>query len=58
VALTSILGAWATYVKDPGGTSRRVLAGIALAATGWIIAGIHLAIFNPLFLRAGRIRER
>jgi predicted acylesterase/phospholipase RssA len=58
VALTSILGAWATYVKDPGGTSRRVLAGIALAATGWIIAGIHLAIFKPLFLKAGRIRER
>jgi hypothetical protein len=45
-------------VKDPGGTSRRVLAGIALATTGWIIAGIHLAVFKPLFLKAGRIRER
>jgi hypothetical protein len=55
-ALAAVLGAWINQIRDPGGTARRILAGIALAAVGWLIAGVHLAIFNRLFLRAGRIR--
>jgi hypothetical protein len=57
-ALAAVLGAWINRVRDPGGTARRILAGIALAAVGWLIAGVHLAVFNRLFLRVGRVRAR
>jgi predicted acylesterase/phospholipase RssA len=33
----------------------RIAVGIALAFLGWIVAGIHLLFFDPLFLRSGSL---
>jgi len=57
-ALTAVLGPWVMRAKDPGATARRIFEGLALAFAGWLIVGIHMLFFNPLYLRQGTIRER
>jgi len=33
------------------------LTNVALAAAGWIVAGLHLVIFDPWFLRLGKAEK-
>jgi predicted acylesterase/phospholipase RssA len=38
-------------------TLRKVLKDLAIAVFGWVAASVHLRLFDPLFLRRGRIRR-
>lgn len=55
---TAVFGSWAMRAKEPGASVRKIVAGIGLAMLGWLIVGVHLSLFNRLFLRVGRVHER
>jgi hypothetical protein len=38
-------------------TFTRILIGLAMSLFGWLVAGIHLAVFDPWFLRRGRVKS-
>ena len=40
---------------SPQRASRRLLHTLALATIGYVVAKLHLLVFNPLFLRRGRL---
>lgn len=53
-----VLGEKAMLVVKLRSTLTRIAVGIGVALLGWIAARIHLHIFDRLFLRMGRVREK
>jgi hypothetical protein len=39
-------------------TFTQIIIGVAMALVGWILARLHLHVFDKWYLRAGRMRER
>ena len=39
-------------------TFTQIIIGVAMALVGWVLARIHLHVFDKWYLRAGRVRER
>ena len=54
--LTYIIGKKAMRIVKLRETLIQVAAGIALSLLGWIVAGIHLLVFDWLFLRGGSLK--
>lgn len=53
-AIAALIGKWPVMAFRYGVTIRRYLAGVALCLAGWFIGGIHLWLFDRLYLRLGR----
>jgi predicted acylesterase/phospholipase RssA len=54
---TMLLGEKVMQVVQLRSTLTRVALGVALAAFGWLVAGVHLIIFDRLFLKLGSIER-
>ena len=52
-----IFGKNAVGVVRYRSTLRRIGIGLAMSSIGWLVAGLHLLIFDPWFLRRGRINN-
>ena len=55
-AAGSILGKNVIRVVRFRDTLQRIAAGLALCLCGWLIGGVHLMVFDKLYLRRGRIQ--
>jgi predicted acylesterase/phospholipase RssA len=56
-AAVSLLGIWTLHRFFGSRKSFTVIAtGLVMVTAGWLLAAIHLAIFDPLYRRYGRIR--
>ena len=55
LALTALLGSAVMRVANFRAELWRIVRGVALSLAGWLIAGLHLKIFDPLFLEAGKV---
>jgi hypothetical protein len=53
-AITALIGKWPVMAFRYGSTIRRYLAGLGLCVAGWLAGGIHLWLFDRLYLRLGR----
>jgi predicted acylesterase/phospholipase RssA len=52
--------AWINRLKpalNPGSIISRILFALVMASVGWLLCGLHLLIFDRLFLRLGRVRR-
>jgi len=52
--------AWINRLKpalNPGSIISRILFALVMASVGWLLCGLHLLIFDKLFLRLGRVRR-
>jgi hypothetical protein len=56
-AITAIVGKRIMRVVNFGAEMRRILRALLLTFGGFLLARLHLWIFNPLFLRAGSIEQ-
>ncbi len=54
---TMVLGEKVMQAVQLRSTLTRVALGVALAAAGWLVAGVHLVIFDRLFLKFGSIKR-
>jgi hypothetical protein len=52
--LTTLLGKWPVGALRYRATIRRYLVGLGLCLTGWLIGGIHLLVFDRLYLSLGK----
>jgi len=52
----SILGKNIMRVIRFRDTLKQIAAGLALCFCGWLIGGMHLIVFDKLYLRRGRIQ--
>lgn len=53
--LAFLIGKWVKRVVRWRDTVRLIALSIGMAVVGWIVARIHLHIFDPLFLRGGSL---
>ena len=53
-AVTAVVGKWPVAAVQYQSTIRRYLIGLALCAVGWAVGGLHLAVFDRLYLKLGR----
>ena len=42
---------------NPGSVAGRIGFGLVMASVGWILCGIHLCVFDKIFLRLGRLKR-
>lgn len=52
--------AWINRLKpalNPGSIISRILFALVMASVGWLLCGLHLLVFDKLFLRLGRVRR-
>ena len=52
--------AWINRLKpalNPGSIISRILFALVMASVGWALCGLHLLVFDKLFLRLGRVRR-
>ena len=52
-----LIGKTAISILRYGNTLRKVLADLGIALVGWLVARVHLWVFDPLFLRWGRLER-
>ena len=52
-----ILGKTIVGVVRYRDTLERIVIGLALSLLGWLVAGLHLIVFDPWFLRRGRVKS-
>ena len=55
-ALGSIFGKTVIRVVRFRDTLQQIAAGLALCICGWLVGGVHLMVFDKLYLRRGRIQ--
>ena len=46
---------WIVQVINYRKSVYQIATGAALSLVGWAVAGVHLRVFDPLFLRKGRL---
>jgi predicted acylesterase/phospholipase RssA len=56
--ITWALGKWALRLARPQQFVSDVATGLALALVGWLVALVHLSVFDRLFRRLGRLPRR
>ncbi len=56
-ALTALVGNRLMRVIRYKDTIRQIAVGLGMGVLGWAAAAIHLAIFDPLYLRRGRLQR-
>ncbi len=57
LALTAVVGKRVMNALQVKSTLQRIAVGVGLAVAGWVAAGLHLAVFDPWFLRRGRTKR-
>jgi hypothetical protein len=53
-AVTALVGKWPVAAVRYRSTIRRYLIGLALCIAGWAVGGLHLVLFDKLYLRLGK----
>jgi predicted acylesterase/phospholipase RssA len=53
-AVTALVGKWPVAAVRYRSTIRRYLIGLALCIAGWAVGGLHLVLFDRLYLRLGK----
>jgi hypothetical protein len=57
LALTGLLGGRLVRVIQYKETARQIVIGIGMGVLGWVAAATHLLVFDPLYLRRGRLQR-